>query len=223
LVEMQESLGAGKRGTALGGGEPSKSRLTQQLAWSAFTACWLVLLAYGLRAGYLYLTTPGVGAAAPQRFPDASRLPRSAGASLYMFVHPQCPCTRASLHELTSLMRDVETTVSALLVIAPTLDADQRWEDTSAAVIASRIPKLGIFMDREQREARRFGAATSGTVLLYDAHGALRFNGGITQSRGHVGENVGRTTLLQLLRRGSAPASSHAVFGCPLRDQQEAR
>jgi hypothetical protein len=84
-----------------------------------------------------------------------------------------------------------------------------------------------VVRDDSGREAGRFGAATLGQTLLYDADGSLLFSGGITAARGHAGDNAGRSELVSLLNRGlSAPVvtmnrgqsardATH-VFGCPL-------
>jgi hypothetical protein len=82
--------------------------------------------------------------------------------------------------------------------------------------------------DPDGEEAQRFGAATSGHVLLFDPAGELRFSGGITASRGHVGDNDGCDRLIRLLTAGvgaerpsgvGIPAVSRQplVYGCPIR------
>ena len=54
------------------------------------------------------------------------------------------------------------------------------------------------------------GATTSGHVLLYDAGGVLRFAGGITDGRGHEGDNAGLDAALALLR-GHVPEVDKAA------------
>jgi hypothetical protein len=71
--------------------------------------------------------------------------------------------------------------------------------------------------DPDGREARVFGAQTSGVVFLYDTHGELLFEGGITGSRGHAGENFGADRLAAALRSGRPGAGTPSpVFGCSL-------
>ncbi len=65
-------------------------------------------------------------------------------------------------------------------------------------------------------EAARFGARTSGFVVVYDATGSLRYAGGITGSRGHAGDNVGRRTVERILAGESERDLDHPVFGCGL-------
>ncbi len=67
-----------------------------------------------------------------------------------------------------------------------------------------------------QAQSQPLGVRTSGHVLLYAATGELLFSGGITQGRGHAGDNPGLSDLTSTLR-GSRPArSTHLVYGCPL-------
>jgi hypothetical protein len=68
-------------------------------------------------------------------------------------------------------------------------------------------------------EARGFAARASGDVLLYSPAGKLLFQGGITGSRGHEGDNYGLSRLADLL---AVPAAESAIpvtsriFGCEL-------
>jgi hypothetical protein len=68
-------------------------------------------------------------------------------------------------------------------------------------------------------EARIFAARTSGYVLLYSPAAKLLFQGGITGSRGHEGDNYGLSRLAGLLI-APAPESPNPVisrvFGCEL-------
>jgi hypothetical protein len=64
--------------------------------------------------------------------------------------------------------------------------------------------------------AQAFGAYTSGQVLVYGADGGLLFNGGITASRGHEGDNPGRAAIVARLRDQVPAPSTASVFGCAL-------
>jgi hypothetical protein len=52
--------------------------------------------------------------------------------------------------------------------------------------------------------------------MLYDVNGRLLFSGGITGSRGHAGDNAGRTAILALLHREASGRNDTFVFGCSL-------
>jgi hypothetical protein len=53
-------------------------------------------------------------------------------------------------------------------------------------------------------------------VLLYSQDGRLLFRGGTTRARGHVGTNVGRSSILALLRHATPAETETPVFGCSL-------
>jgi hypothetical protein len=113
--------------------------------------------------------------------------------------------------------------VTTILLLRPT-DAPEGWERTSLWHAAASIPGVTVVADNDGAESRRFGAATSGQALLYAADGRLLFAGGITESRGHGGDNAGRSAIVSLVRSGSAllgagqPELQTPVYGCPLFD-----
>jgi hypothetical protein len=73
--------------------------------------------------------------------------------------------------------------------------------------------------DPDGRLAASLGSLTSGQVLLYAADGTLRYQGGITVSRGHEGDNVGEEAVIEILRGSHASHKSMPVFGCPIRPE----
>jgi hypothetical protein len=90
------------------------------------------------------------------------------------------------------------------------------WEQSGLIEEAAGIPRVRTVLDPGGSIARRFGARTSGQTLLYDGNGRLVFNGGITASRGHSGDNDGRETITSILLRQPARRSHSPVFGCAL-------
>ncbi len=137
-----------------------------------------------------------------------------------MFVHPRCPCTRASLGELEVLLAQVPGRASARVVFLKPAETTTNWEKTDLWRQASSLTGVTLYTDNDGIEARRFHAETSGQTLLYDRKGVLRFQGGITSSRGHAGDNPGRDALQQLLRVARANQVRTPVFGCPLFESQ---
>jgi len=81
---------------------------------------------------------------------------------------------------------------------------------------ATRIPTVRVLADSNATEARRFGARTSGQVLLYDCRRRLVFSGGITAFRGHSGDNDGRDAIVSVVRGQSPRFRTTPVFGCAL-------
>jgi hypothetical protein len=171
--------------------------------------------------------TAGTPARAQAIWPAESHLQRNAAKpTLVMLVHPHCPCSRATIGELARLMADGNGRLTATVVMLRPESAAKEWEKTDLWHTAAAIPGVTIVPDIEGRESRRFGAATSGQTLLYAADGRLLFTGGITESRGHSGDNAGRSAILALVLKSnsnqSGPTPSTPVYGCPLFDQSAA-
>jgi hypothetical protein len=183
----------------------------------AVAVIWFAGVVAGLAGMATYSNRPGQAAHAPERWPSASRLSRdSARPTIVMLAHPQCDCTRASLMELAKVMARAPGQATALVVFMMPAGVDDSWQDTSLWHLASRIPGVTVIRDEHGAEAARFGVATSGQTLMYDAGGRLVFSGGTTAARGHEGDNTGVTALLALLGGRAPAASTTPVFGCEL-------
>jgi hypothetical protein len=180
-------------------------------------AAWLLAVATGMTVLWRYSTAPGIPAAPPAEWPRESRIrPSPDLATLILLAHPRCPCTRASIEELDRLMARLDgRLVAHVLFVTPT-DAPDGWERTDLWRSAAAIPGVDVVRDEDGAEARRFHSPTSGQVILYDAAGRLRFSGGITAARGHAGDNLGRSAIVELLEGDSPTATATPVFGCSL-------
>jgi hypothetical protein len=108
----------------------------------------------------------------------------------------------------------VELAAYVLFVSPDGASAD--WADTDLWDTAATIPGVSAIRDVGGVEAHRFGALTSGSTVLYDANGVLVFNGGITESRGHFGDNAARRAALDALDQTATSETQMRVFGCPL-------
>lgn len=185
---------------------------------------WLLAIGAGLSVLWGYENTPGGAAKPPRQWPVDSRIRLERDrATLVMIAHPQCPCTRASIGELASLMAHSQGRLNAyVLFIKPTGFSDD-WEKTDLWRSARSIPGVEAFIDNGGAEARRFNALTSGQALLYGVDGRLLFSGGMTGSRGHSGDNAGRSAIASLVNTGAAERDETFVFGCPLFDNSECR
>jgi hypothetical protein len=95
-------------------------------------------------------------------------------------------------------------------------DSPDGWEHTATWDYAGSIPGIRRVRDAGAVEATRFGALTSGHVLLYGADGSLLFSGGITASRGHAGDNPGRSAIVTLLSGQRPERGRTPTFGCLL-------
>ncbi len=141
--------------------------------------------------------------------PDANK------PALIMLVHPQCPCSRASLTELSRLAALCPNKASLSVLFLRPAGCSEAFTDTDLRRQAEAIPGVSVATDDNGDAARRFGAATSGETLLYAADGRLLYHGGLTGSRGHEGDNTGLSAVTAWLN-GAAGPSQAPVYGCPM-------
>jgi hypothetical protein len=135
-----------------------------------------------------------------------------------MFVHPRCPCSSASIGELNRLLTRCEGPTAVHILFLRPKDVSDQWTETSLRKSAEAIPGAQVQLDPQGEEARRFGAESSGQVVLYSAGGKLLFSGGITGSRGHAGDNAGENVVVAGLNGQNSNLKHTAVFGCSLLD-----
>ncbi len=139
--------------------------------------------------------------------------------TLVMLVHPQCPCSRASISELNHLMALCPNRAAASVLFLKPAGYSKAWAQTALWRQASAIPGVRVLLDDNGNAARRFGAATSGQTLLYAPGGHLLYQGGLTGARGHEGDNAGLFEIAALLGKHQTPeaaARQEPVYGCPL-------
>jgi hypothetical protein len=178
---------------------------------------WVGGIGFGVKQVWTYSTTPGPSNPHPARWPADSRIVRPRDRmTLVMFMHPFCSCSVASLAELSGVVQSHGSALRTYVVFLRPGDADSSWLQTGTLESARRMPGVQVLADLDGKEAERFGAVTSGQVVLYDAAGALRFAGGLTGSRGHAGDSPGRQRLLSVLRGQEPDRTSSSVYGCPI-------
>lgn len=185
--------------------------------WAMAFFAWVTSWAMGFGVLLRYDHAPGDARRLPPlQWPAATRLAPGPRATLLLFAHPRCACTRASIGELARLLPRLGRGVRALVLVLEPSGVAEGWDDTEVVRGAARIPGVTVVHDSDGSEAARFNAATSGLTLLYDAHGALLFHGGITPSRGHEGDSFGARRLLALVRGQAPDRHDSPVFGCAL-------
>ena len=198
-----------------------RRRPTNQTALLAVVAgVWMSAVALGFCVFWSYGATPGRaarGAVAATR-PAASLGRAPAGrASLVMFVHPQCPCSRASLDALAGLLADRRDALDASVVFADVADGETPVESSALWARATSMPGVRMRRDVGGALAVRFDAHTSGQAFCYAADGALTFSGGLTAARGQDGDSAGRRAVDATCAGVGGGDVAAPVFGCPLR------
>jgi hypothetical protein len=185
---------------------------------------WLVAVGAGFFALWSYGSTNGKVGRTPEKWPaQAAIRQEKTQNTLMLFVHPRCPCTRASLGEFNRLLAKCDARVAAHVWFFRPRTVSTEWVKTDLWRTAAAIPGVNVHEDLEGSEARMFGAETSGYVVLYDTDGQLLFQGGITAGRGHEGDNAGEDSLIALAIGGEAKAKQTPVFGCSLLENCQKR
>jgi len=178
---------------------------------------WMLGIGAGFASSVVYEITPSKSATDHDRFPfDSQFTLASDRPTLVMFVHPRCPCSRASMNELAVLMTHCQGRVASHVLFFQPASASADWAQTDLWHAATRIPGVTPRVDIEGEAHRRFGARVSGEVFVYLPSGELKFHGGITASRGHAGDNAGRLALESLMWNHQLPSDTIPVFGCDL-------
>lgn len=196
----------------------ARSNLLKKIALITIAALvWVGLVSIGFAVVYRHEATPAPGASVATEWPPESSLPRPiAKPALLMFAHPRCPCTRATVQELSRLVAQSGKRADAMVLFHVTegqeaeISGSALWQEVVA------IPGVKAIADVSGREASFFGPVTSGHTLLYDSYGKLIFEGGITSSRGHEGDNAGRSSIVSALLNETPEAEQTPVFGCAL-------
>lgn len=138
---------------------------------------------------------------------------RESRPRLILALHPRCPCSRATLSELEKILSERpgvgEVTI---LMYKPALESDE-WMSGSIWERCRAI-ECRIVVDTDGRIAGSLGCQTSGSVVVYDAEGRLRYYGGITAGRGHEGDNPGARAVKDIFAGLQVEAESMPVFGC---------
>jgi hypothetical protein len=175
---------------------------------------WGVLTLAGVSLMARYDSTAGPDQSAPSQWPERTSL-KLAGDPFqaFLFVHPYCACTRATLSELERLMQTRGRRLRVTISIVTRKDQD--YKSLAIYETVRAIPDVAIVADPEGAEARRFGAVTSGFLALYNQKGDLLFSGGITGARGEEGDNRGRSAVEEIVD-GKAGLRRALVFGCGL-------
>ena len=193
---------------------------TKRLIQAILVATWLAMLIATYSFAVIYATTPGARGHSPADWPEKSVLVRdSSRPTLITFIHPKCSCSRATLNELNKIVSHCPDRLKVYILMLVPRGEGKDWAKTDLLDSARAIPGAEVRFDMEGQEANRFHSLTSGHTLVYLPSGELVFNGGITASRGHEGDNKGQSTIEDIARGRSEKLWFNQVFGCPLKER----
>jgi hypothetical protein len=181
---------------------------------------WVGLLAAGFGGLLKYESVPG--ARSTNTPVENAEFADGKSFALVMALHPHCPCSKASVGELTKIYSHANNRIKITVLAFKPKDEPDSWiKSSTVSSLAKMNPR--IVVDADGAAAKRLGLGTSGEVLLYSPNGKLLFSGGITSARAHAGDNLGEDTILELVQEGHSHVNSTEVFGCPITEQSKAQ
>jgi hypothetical protein len=184
---------------------------------------WITAMATGFHRMASYETTPGPLGAPPVSWPTSSRLSRIEGVpNVFMAVHPRCPCTRSSLTILGEIAQRSPAGSSIRLLVYRPMVAGPGWDDPPLPARAASTV-LETVADPGGTEAERFGLATSGAVIAFDALGLWQITGGLNTTRGRTEISGGGLALLAILDHKEPQIHEAKAYGCPVRAPENRR
>ncbi|MGC4073693.1 MAG: hypothetical protein QM760_14525 [Nibricoccus sp.] len=192
----------------------------KKLYFSLGVALWLFATAWGAKVLYVYSFTPGTNGQPAEVWPAGAGFSRADGiCTLVVALHPECPCSRATVSELATLLEQTTPRLRAIVVFLDTAP-DRPAGESELFKTVRQLPGVTVVRDHDGSELERFRFLTSGETRLYRPDGTLAFRGGITPSRGHTGDSPGRAAVIAAVRSptGSPPLASirTPAFGCAL-------
>jgi hypothetical protein len=172
----------------------------------AVSVIWALAVLAGMGLLQAYSAHPGSAGATDCQWPSGTSVTRAPDRpTLVLFIDANCPSSRASLTELGRITARAAKPISTIVIVSG---------GTGRAT--ESIPGVRVVIDTLGLEAVRFGVATSGHALLFDASGRLLFSGGITSARGHEGDSLGGAAVLARIADSGGPRCDAPVFGCPI-------
>ena len=183
----------------------------------ALGVVWIAAVITGFAAALIHEQTPADPHDVTVQWPAQTVcVPPHDKPMLVVFIHPKCPCTRASLVEIANLHETCGERLDVQFVFLDRGNAPWQSTDTEHWETVREINAGPAFVDADGKEHRRFGATTSGEVFLYRPSGELAFHGGVTVGRGHAGESPGRVAIEAIVTKSAAEAATTPVYGCSL-------
>src|SRR5262249_33999450 len=154
------------------GAPASRHTIRHYIAWT-LVGFWSVAVTVGMGLLMAYANRPGESSLVPVSIHPSSD--SAANYRLYMFVHPRCPFSFASMNELAQIMSRCSAQLDATVYFVRPEHAPADWDRGLLWDKAAAIPGVHTETDAGGHLAEQFHAHTSGEVIIYDRAGKLCF------------------------------------------------
>ena len=191
--------------------------MKSQLLITTIVTLWLFVCAFLTAQLIAFGARPGEKAQTAKSFPQTTKLKLTKDKfTVVAFLHPQCPCSKATIGELEEFMGNHGDDSTAYALFLKPVGCNEEFARSELFEQSSRIKGVQTIVDNDGLEAKIFGSKTSGQVMVYDPRGCLVFSGGITSSRGHYGDNDGLDAVCNIVQKKEKSIECSEVYGCPL-------
>ncbi len=135
---------------------------------------------------------------------------------LKLFLHPHCPCSRASVAAWERLLEQLSgEAIEAEVVWVRPPEAAVGWEAGSLQERVQQMKGVRQWTDVGGVVASHYGVKTSGCLVIINKEGRVVYRGGLTVGRGRTNTFAVAESVARAIRQcGDFPASP--VYGCPL-------
>jgi hypothetical protein len=130
-----------------------------------------------------------------------------------LYIHPDCPCTLATLRLLDQLWDELPTKPRLDIYIASYDLPNTKWSESKNYTLAATLTSARIWEDTNADRAKQHEAQVSGTLLVRNGQGKLLFRGGISSSRSCDDPGSSFFALRYLLTSGQSIEPTR-VYGC---------
>ncbi|HMO15865.1 MAG TPA: hypothetical protein PKD64_17535 [Pirellulaceae bacterium] len=190
------------------------------------TVLGFAIVASGLIGLTAYSHRPGLTSESIRNSDDLKKLVKAhvqGEKTLFLFYHPHCTCTSATISELHDMMGHMASPIPVVAFAFVPESEEASWIETRATRSLRRLPRIEIQLDRLGNFAELLGVSTSGCILLIDREGNEQFRGGITAARGHIGPCISQSDLMRACAERASQRNEWPTFGCQLQSQFSAK
>lgn len=186
------------------------------LLWVTAVTILFALLIWHDKSGVRLTTAADDFQSLPDSNPiDSSQL-QSPKWHIELFVHPQCPCTRATLKLVDRLHRELLVPPELTIYVASYDQIKSDWSSSPNLRLAQQLDQAVVMEDKEANRAKSLGVKASGTLVVTDGEGNRLFAGGITAGRSCEQLNPSYFSVRNLLNNPATGLSNTVVYGCDL-------
>jgi len=191
--------------------------LQSRVSGIVFVGVWFAAAVFGISSLHKYSSTPAPSDPPRGNWPLASAIvPCSTKSTFVIFLHPHCPCSRASVAAMNEIMNTFPNSAEFHAVFVRPAGVNADWLQSDLYQACKGNDRLVTSIDDNGVEAVKFGAKASGQTYIYDANHQLAFSGGLTSGRGMEEKGEERKMVASaLIKRQNSPLHS-PTFGCAL-------